>query len=660
MNYKKVLPLCLLVISSLMLPSAVYSQNIDSLYVAFINSEGSDFVKNANTITELLGDTANFTNKIPDNKIQARVVKNMIYYYYDLQRFRDVEELSFRAIKIYEELADSMNMAGCYHTLGIAYHHLGLFDRAIEYYYKCNDILAATGGDDSKRRSRYTLNNIGAIYLHIEDFDMAEKLYKQCISMINDKESEQRNMLDLSNYLNNLSEIYCKQAEKLDGNAEKAKTKEAVTTAEKALELSHQYGDEPVKITQRLVTLAAAYTANKEYAKAEKSLTEAQTIDKKNSLTHIQVEILASNAVLKNKTGNFNQSITLYDKAIKLAEQNEYNELLKHVAQGAYLANRTIAPASALRYYEIYISVKDSILNEESQKQINDFQVKYNIQEKELEIVRQQVEISRYKTLRFIYISGLTATGLLLAMLVIIVVQRTKRNRELAEMNATKNKLFTIISHDLKNPAIAQRNALQRLAENIHEFSPEIRSQFCTELLKSADHEVELIYSLLNWAQVQTGRMSYNPVIFNMVEALRSEIAIIQSMAGYKNIHFTVQTPDEVIVTGDKNMLTIVIRNLLTNAVKFTGKGGTVTLNIAPSSTGSIISVSDTGIGMNAEQIQNLFNMDKKQSKLGTAGEQGSGFGMIICRDMLQKHGSRLYIKSEEGQGSRFWFEIGS
>jgi signal transduction histidine kinase len=103
-----------------------------------------------------------------------------------------------------------------------------------------------------------------------------------------------------------------------------------------------------------------------------------------------------------------------------------------------------------------------------------------------------------------------------------------------------------------------------------------------------------------------------------------------------------------------------VIRNLLTNAVKFTGTGGAVTLNITPSSTGSIISIADTGIGMNAEQIQNLFSIDKKQSKSGTAGEQGSGFGLIVCRDMLQKHGSRLYIESEEGQGSRFWFEIGS
>jgi signal transduction histidine kinase len=128
--------------------------------------------------------------------------------------------------------------------------------------------------------------------------------------------------------------------------------------------------------------------------------------------------------------------------------------------------------------------------------------------------------------------------------------------------------------------------------------------------------------------------------------------------------------PQSVIITGDKNMLVTVIRNLLTNAVKFTDAGGKVILDISPCecdtcgdvarnvSTKYVVSISDTGTGMTPEQMQNLFHIDRQYSKRGTANETGSGLGLIVCRDMLQKHGSSLNIESQEGKGSKFWFEI--
>ena len=656
--------------------------DIDSLFVVFSNSEGMEFLRNANIIVEALGDTANFTNNVPANAIRARVLKSVIMYYYDMQRFRDMERLAFQSIAIYEEVADSVNLAGCYHTLGIAYHHLGVFDKAIEYYYKSTDVLDAIGGDGSQRRIRYTLNNIGGIYLNIEDYDMAEKLFEQCIAMINDRESETRNMLDLSNYLNNLAEIYCKQAENLEGKASEAKIKQAITNAERAYALSSQYDDEPVKIATRLVTLAVAYIANRDYAAAEQSLTEAQAIAEKYALTHLQVEVLATDATLKHRTGNFSQAFNLYDRAIALAEQHEYNELLKHVAKGAYVMSREIAPANALRYYEVYVAVKEAILNEESQTQINDFQVKYHTQEKELEIVRQKAEINHHQTLRLVYIGGLIAAGLLLVLLIHTIRLRTKRNRELAEMNATKDRFFVIISHDLKNPTIAQRDALQMLIDFSSHWNAETLTKFYHELLKSADSQIEILYNLLNWAQLQTGRMPYRPVPFDIVAALRSDLVLIRNMAERKGIAF-VEThgraslrTETVIITGDDNMLITVVRNLLANAVKFTPTGGMVTLDISQGTnaicgnaigkdarpcvptTKYIISVSDTGVGMSSEHIQHIFRIDKQHSRKGTADESGSGLGLMVCKELVEKHGSTLHVESKEGKGSRFWFEI--
>ena len=138
-------------------------------------------------------------------------------------------------------------------------------------------------------------------------------------------------------------------------------------------------------------------------------------------------------------------------------------------------------------------------------------------------------------------------------------------------------------------------------------------------------------------------------------------------MADNKGVAFSAQMPDNAIVAGDRNMLAIVVRNLLINAVKFTPAGGQVMFEVSqgccrdgarPVSTGYTIAVSDTGIGMTKEQISKLFRLDSARSRKGTAGEEGSGLGLIVCRELLEKHGSELHIESEEGKGSRFWFEL--
>ena len=140
--------------------------------------------------------------------------------------------------------------------------------------------------------------------------------------------------------------------------------------------------------------------------------------------------------------------------------------------------------------------------------------------------------------------------------------------------------------------------------------------------------------------------------------------SLLRNIAEYKGITFITHLPDHALVTGDANMLSTVIRNLLTNAIKFTPAGGTVTLNVFPTSPVSpvsyTVSISDTGVGMSEEQIRNLFRLDMPQTHLGTAGEQGSGLGLIICREFVEKHGSELHVESEAGKGSKFWFELNS
>ena len=316
-----------------------------------------------------------------------------------------------------------------------------------------------------------------------------------------------------------------------------------------------------------------------------------------------------------------------------------------------------------IEYQQLMLNISDDNLH----NALQEMEVKYNVQQKEQQ---HQQELEHHQRTRNFYITGLSIAGLLLALLIYIIRLRTRRNRELSDMNATKDKFFNIISHDLKNPAIAQRNAIQRLVEYSGEWDATALLNFYYELLKSSNSQVELLNNLLNWASVQTGRMPYQPRNFDLVAALHNDITMTKFKADLKNITLETQLPETAIVTGDENMLTTIIRNLITNAVKFTPTSGTVALNIAPiRSTGDpcgrppspshTISISDTGIGISPEQQQNLFHLAKRhQAKTDTASEQGSGLGLIVCKELLEKHGSKLHIESEERKGSRFWFEI--
>jgi signal transduction histidine kinase len=400
---------------------------------------------------------------------------------------------------------------------------------------------------------------------------------------------------------------------------------------------------------------------------------------------------------------DFNRAITFTKEALQIAEKTEMPYLisyaernmmkvyfgLKDYQSSSYYAERALSKteegdwdnlqdvyghlimiyallnnvSQAELYVKKYNEVTSIISDKNLHNSLQEMAVKYETTEKQLEIERQQTEIAHHKARQQMFIGGLALAGLLLAMLVLIVVQRNRRNRQLAEINALKDKFFSIISHDLKNPVLTQHNALQLLSDHACKWDAGTLSDYSGKLLKSSGELIDLLKNLLNWSLMQSGKEVYSPIMFNLTAILQPEINIIKSMAASKNITFDIQTPPTAIVTADENMLKMVVRNLLANAVKFTASGGTVTLEITPHTTNRIphtahrISVSDTGIGMSDVETQCIASL-RTRSKQGTAGEHGTGLGLIVCKEMLAKHGSTLNVESEEGKGSRFWFTV--
>ena len=144
-----------------------------------------------------------------------------------------------------------------------------------------------------------------------------------------------------------------------------------------------------------------------------------------------------------------------------------------------------------------------------------------------------------------------------------------------------------------------------------------------------------------------------------LLSDLLADIPSIRKMAANKQIHLSVTIPDNTLITGDRNIISTILRNLLTNAVKFTASGGTVSLTVEAGADGKYsFAVSDNGVGMSRDQIQKLFRLDSALSRKGTGGEQGTGLGLIVCSELLEKHGTTLNVESEVGKGSKFWFEV--
>jgi tetratricopeptide (TPR) repeat protein len=227
---------------------------------------------------------------------------------------------------------------------------------------------------------------------------------------------------------------------------------------------------------------------------AEKCFRHAISVFEKNNRRQPLAESLLDFGHLQMRQRLFSEAIETLKHCITVSKNNSLLRALSEATRLLYEAHRqTGQTAQALSYLEQYHSLNDSIFKETTQTRISEFQVKYETAEKELEILRQQSEINRHKTIRHISVGGLVTAVILMLLLIYLVRIRTRRNRELAETNAMKDKFFSIISHDLKNPVFVQRDTLQILADNVAQLDADTLSDFLCDLHKSADELTDLL-----------------------------------------------------------------------------------------------------------------------------------------------------------------------
>ena len=233
-----------------------------------------------------------------------------------------------------------------------------------------------------------------------------------------------------------------------------------------------------------------------------------------------------------------------------------------------------------------------------------------------------------------------------------------KYTEELMQSNKTKDKFFSIIAHDLRNPFITILGFGDLLLTDYTDLTDEERLFYVEEMKKSAEASHNLLQNLLQWSRSQTGRIEFHPTNINLKSIINSNIELSRLSAEKKQIDITTNLHEDVFVFADEDMITTVIRNLLTNAVKFTNKKGEIKLNITINDKYVETCVCDNGIGMDEDTISKLFRLDVSQSSPGTEKESGTGLGLILCKEFVEKNGGSICVKSELGKGSRFSFKL--
>jgi two-component system sensor histidine kinase/response regulator len=234
------------------------------------------------------------------------------------------------------------------------------------------------------------------------------------------------------------------------------------------------------------------------------------------------------------------------------------------------------------------------------------------------------------------------------------------KNELLQAINAEKDKFFSIIAHDLRGPLSAFLGATQILTEEIQNMALDEIKEITVSMKESAFNIYGLLENLLEWSRLKRGMMDFNPVTFNVKQKITASIEVLKETASKKKIKINYSLPEDLTIYADSHMFETIIRNLVSNAIKFTPKSGEISVSATATPENNVeIKICDTGIGMNKELINKLFLINEKTSRNGTEGELSTGLGLLLVKEFIEKHGGKISVDSEVGKGSTFSFTIG-
>lgn len=275
--------------------------------------------------------------------------------------------------------------------------------------------------------------------------------------------------------------------------------------------------------------------------------------------------------------------------------------------------------------------------------------------------LKQEILISNLVNGITITVIGFCLSVILWRLKLTRILQREqirKQNKALFESNAEKDKFFSIIAHDLKNPFNSILGFSDLIIEQLKVKNYDSIDMYAKIINQSTNSALDLLMNLMDWTRAHTGRMEFNPENIDLNRLLMESEYLFAATLKQKNISLKHNIPENTVVFADENMIRTILRNLISNAIKFTHPEGQIALDVLRNQHECLISVKDNGVGISKESLDMLFRLDQNKSTKGTQDETGTGLGLILCKELIEKHNGKIWVESEPDKGSVFYFTI--
>jgi len=611
----------------------------------------------------------NLAKDIDCKPLIARILYNKGAFYEDINNYEKAIKNYIDATIHYEEIDNLTKVAQIYNYVAYCYTLLYVDDSAINYYLKSLSIHKKLN-DEAGIAMNYL--GFGDLFYTKENYSHAKKYFEDAASIYEKIGDIDGVSICYTNFGN--------------ATAENGNNIEGLEYYRKSIEIQEKLDDQ-YGIGVNYNNIGDSYIKLKEYNKAIEYFLKALEIAKKLDEKPLISIILMNISDVKIRESKYSNAIDYAKSSLKIAE--EIGDLEYQASNLMHLSNAYEGlgnPYSANKYNKLYIKIKDSLIAIDKTNKVKLFQALNDLDKSQYTIndlsTRNEITTLKYEAGRK-YTYFLVGSMVLFGLFVIILIQQqaskkraydllayknhqmTKMSNEietqrdyLKQLNKTKDKFFSIIAHDLKNPFNSIKGFTELMIENSHEYDEEKRLKFLKIIKGSTSKASSLLNNLLIWANSQSDNLVFNPQEIELIQKVSNVISLLEIQAINKEITITNNVTKDIFVNADKNMLATILRNLISNAIKFTETKGIVQVSSFMNSEFVEISVKDNGIGINKEDLQNLFSIEVKNSSVGTANEQGSGLGLILCKEFVEKHGGKLWVESSVNNGTEFKFTM--
>ena len=589
-------------------PGLTEKERINTLYILSRELTYVDNIKSLEYAEEALS-LATDINDIDGIAYSYRILSSI--YALNDNYFMGMEYIQ-KAIDIFEDRGDKKGLANCYISLGHIYRSLNNREQEIEYHKKSFEAFTMQG---IKERIGVSAHNLGESYYNNKEFIKAEQLTRLAIQ-INDSIA---NLPVLSSCYKVMGLIKENEGQ-LDS---------AGHYFNKVIKISDELGDNAQKVAtaEAFIHLATMAGSAKNDALEFEYLANAEAFCRKYNLNKFLLRVYREMQTFYLKRNNIEKT-GLY--------LNEYDEISQDL-QRVQLEDRNRLTKSMASIHNLN-KTTDKLLKENLAQASSIFNRNVSLLIGSLLLITLAVVLGKVKNIN----------GKLKSRNATINQQKA----ELQELNATKNKFFSIVAHDLRSPLTSLKSFSSVLVEHIDFISKEEIQDMGKELGKSLDNTLKMADNLIIWAQSQMNVIKDKKEAISLKVTVYEICEIFSVIANNKEVELTALVTGDPHFIGDRDQVEFVIRNLVNNAIKFTPRKGSVKVTVVQTLDRIIITVSDTGVGMSHEISESLFSVQKPKSINGTEGEKGSGLGLVLSYEFIKRNGGEIHVASEENKGT--------